>query len=236
MKTLIKTIFLTLLTFNVIGQTKTKIYNFSYDEKINDFHIKIVIYENEELSSYDNNSLILLQKENQTIPFHFSGNLLLDTKEYSTDKENILKTNTKISSPTKIGPSNSEGFYPEDLFFYDINFDGKKELFIRDETNYSIYNLETGKPFNIEARKPNGEFLTLGNSIYNYRGGFILDSTKKEFEFWGSGSAETGTSYKYKFIKGDYYLVESTVSEYIDIVDINGYTKTTTKIEFFIDE
>jgi hypothetical protein len=124
MKTLIKTIFLTLLTFNVIGQTKTKIYNFSYDEKINDFHIKIVIYENEELSSYDNNSLILLQKENQTIPFHFSGNLLLDTKEYSTDKENILKTNTKISSPTKIGPSNSEGFYPEDLFFYDINFDG----------------------------------------------------------------------------------------------------------------
>ena len=44
MKTLIKTIFLTLLTFNVIGQTKTKIYNFSYDEKINDFHNYFHIY------------------------------------------------------------------------------------------------------------------------------------------------------------------------------------------------
>ena len=234
MKTLIKTIFLTLLTFNVFSQTK--IYNFSYDEKINDFHIKIVYYENEELSLYDNNSLIILQKENQTIPFHFSGNLFIDTKKHYTDKVNILKTNNKISSPTKIGPSNSEGFCPEDLFFYDINFDGKKELFIGDETDYSIYNLETGEPFNVEARKPNGEFLTLGSSIYNYRGGFILDSTKKEFEFWGSGSAVTGTSYKYKFIKGYYYLIESTVREYIDIENINGYTKTTTKIEFSIND
>jgi hypothetical protein len=195
------------------------------------------VYDNPEISIFDNNSIIFLQKENQIIPFHFNGKMNLDKKKYSTDEVNVLKANTNIISPTKIGPSNSENSYPEDLFFYDMNFDGNMELFINDETNYSIYDLETGKPFNIKAKQTNGEIKNLGNLIYNYRGGFLLDSSKKEFEFWGSNSAVTGTSYKYKFINGNYYLLESEVSEYLNSdLNIKGYTKKTTKTEFIIDQ
>jgi len=192
-----------------------------YSNKVNGFILKFIEYK--EGNYQENNSIILLKKEKQTIPFHYisnSGNYSI--KNISSDIKHI-ELDVKSVNPIKIEN------HTEQFFFYDMNFDGVKELFVSDETDYSVYNLKTGNSFDIIIKDENGKINNLGNSIYSYKGGFKLNSTEREFETYESNSVTTGSYEKYKFIDGSYYLKESKITEYHEL---GGVITKTVKVDF----
>lgn len=223
MKILLNIIFILFVTTMIYGQKSQIKYNFQFDEPFDGFTINIEYYPDERGCVV--NSIIHISKENQIVPFQFRGNLKINLEGHNPNDPNYLSV-----IPESIFPKRVDSEHDTGLFFFDVDFDGVKELFISSMCNYNIYNLETGEPYIIETKNLEEEYGDLGYQLYNYRGGFILDSQKQEIEKWGSNSSVSGSYEKYKFYNGYYYLIEEEEWDYSDYKGKLPYKKTV-KIE-----